>query len=405
MAGISGPCPRCSATIQAPKVTAAEPPAQGPAHPAPEPSPKNTPEPSARNSRQDDPVRANIRPEPRLKPEREASKAIETRLTTDDASMRRRQSVGHSSERQTPSFGRILLPLFFIIAGGTFVYGLCYYYLPGGPGESYRSNIIPPPEAPLEFQPSTTGSGYIPPMPSIKPGSRKTEATVEDPPPLSVDGSNAINAEEILLRFLATSTLKERLPMIDPPMTADQLQGTILTKAFPEVISVSSETPAFDSIEKLTHFPFRVSFQGGEGSVVDYTIVVRKRADLEPRVAVQPLLDLLGGRLAEFAATPIEGAHTFHAVVEAMPRCFEENVPEPAKKFTYKLSACDIGRSTARAYASLSSSLAEELSDPNSRIRWGKRIRATITLQWNTTEDPSQPYIELLEIKSLDWNS
>ena len=88
-----------------------------------------------------------------------------------------------------------------------------------------------------------------------------------------------------------------------------------------------------------------------------------------------------------------------------MPRCVEEDIPNPGKKFTYKLSASDVGRATARAYASLNSSLAEQLWSTDSRIRWGKRIRATISLQWNTTEDPSQPYIELMEIKGLDWNS
>lgn len=242
-------------------------------------------------------------------------------------------------------------------------------------------------------------------MSAPKPKPPATEKTVEDPPPISVDGADAINAEEMLNRFLTTSTLEERLPMIDPPMTPDQLQDTILTETFPEAINVSPETPAFDSVEKLTNYPFRVSFQGGEGSVVDYTIVVRKRADRDAQLVVQPFIDLVGGRLAEFAATPVDGAHTFYAVLEAMPRCFEENIPNPSKKFTYKLSACDVGRATARAYASLNSSLAEQLWTPDSRIRWGKRIRATITLQWNTTEDPNQPYIELLEIKGLDWNS
>lgn len=417
MAGISGPCPSCSATIQAPKARVEAPPAETTVQPAPAPAlesePTLEPEPSTeqniRPSSREESTRTFIRPVPRTKPERNETKEIEAHLSTLDASLRPRQKIGltgrDSSETRTVRSIRILVPLFFIIAGGTLVYGLCYYFLPGGPGESYRSNIVPPTEPQLDLQPDLNGSGYVPPMPTIRPGTTRSIEPVEDPPPISANGADAIDAESLLNRFLETKTLEERLPMIDPPMTADQLQGTILSEPFPEAIGVSSETPAFDPIEKLTHFPFRVSFQGGEGSVVDYTIVVRKRADLAPQVAVQPLLDLLGGRLAKFAATPTAGVHTFHAVIEAMPRCFEENVPEPSKKFTYKLSACDIGRSTARAYARLSSSLAEELSDPNSRIRWGKRIRATITLQWNATEDPSQPYIELLEIKSLDWNS
>jgi len=262
---------------------------------------------------------------------------------------------------------------------------------------------MPPPGSPPETNPLYPDKETEPTDQSSKP-SYPTQR-VADAPPITVDGAHAIRAEQILNQFLAAKSLDDRIELLDPPTPADQIQNTILASPLPEIINVTPETPAFDSMEKLTNFPFRVSFQGGEGSVVEYTILVRKRSDLEPKVVVKPFLDLVGGELARFAATPTEGVHKFQTVIEAMPRCFEENIPNADKKFTYKLSACDVGRATARAYASNTSSLAEQLYSAESRIRWGKRIRATITLQWNTTEDPNQPYIELIEIKGLDWNS
>ncbi|MEP4078278.1 hypothetical protein [Haloferula sp.] len=409
MAGVSGPCPRCSATIQAP-APAAAPAAEAPAAaPTPSPAPAPTPKKEIPAARSADTPPTSITPEPRAMPERQGAKGITARKSTRDASLRRRQtapSSGRAPSSRGPGLSRIFLPLAFIIAGGTTVYVLCYFFLPGGPGESLRTNSTPPPGSPpIENPIYPETKTETPSDQSSESTSPASNAAVGDAPPISADGSDAIAAETVLDRFLVARSLEERLPMIDPPLPADQLQGTILARILPEVLSVSPETPSFDSIEDLSNFPFRVSFQGGEGSVVEYTILVRKRAELEPQVVVNPFLDLVGGRLAQFAATPTDGTHTFHAVIEAMPRCFEENIPNPDKKFTYKLSSCNVGRATARAYASLNSSLAEQLWTPDSRIRWGKRIRATVTLQWNTTEDPKQPYIELIEIKGLDWNS
>ncbi|MGB6223395.1 hypothetical protein [Haloferula sp.] len=337
------------------------------------------------------------------------SKAIATRHTTRDESRRRSQTAPTRSRSRSADIGlgisRVLIPLFFIIAGGTIVYMLCYHFLPGGPGETLRRISKPPPGSPPKVQPiypeKPAAAKNIPAAesPTISSGA------VPDAPPISADGATAIRAEQVLDEFLATSLLDERLGLIDPPLSVAELEGTILDMPLPEVINVSPETPSFDPVENLGDFPFRVSFQGGEGSIVEYTVLVRQRADLEPKVVVGPFLDLVGGRLERFASTPTEGAQTFNVIMEAMPRCFEENIPNPSKKFTYKLSGSNVGRAIARAYASLNSSLAEQLWTPDSRIRWGKRIRATVTLQWNTREDPSQPYIELMEIKGLDWNS
>ncbi|MEM1083070.1 MAG: hypothetical protein AAGI48_03040 [Verrucomicrobiota bacterium] len=416
MAGISGPCPRCSKTIEAPKQAnqpAPAAPVETPApRPEPAPMPSSVPPAPAKATDQESEEATTIRPEPRSKPERTGARGITAKKSTQDASLRKRRTVEPQPSRQvsrpTRSSGvlRILLPIFFIVAGGTIVYVLCYFFLPGGPGDSLRRNSTPPP---VDVNEQQTMFPKIP-TPGItnepdRPRDTPADTPVLDPPPLSADGAEAIAAEETLEQFLDARSLDDRLQLIDPPLPTEEAQGTILEKVLPEVISLSSETPSFNSLEKFTNYPFRVSFQGGEGSVVEYTILVRKRADLEPKVVVHPFLDLVGGRLARFAATPVDGARTFHAIIEAMPRCFEENVPDPEKKFTYKLSACDVGRTTARAYASKTSSLAEQLYSSDSRIRWGKRIRATVILQWNTTEDPMQPFLELLEIKDLDWNS
>jgi hypothetical protein len=209
---------------------------------------------------------------------------------------------------------------------------------------------------------------------------------------------------------------------------------------------ITPDAPNRNSDENFVDHPFRVRFEQTDAEPFTSLVIVRKRAGQKARVLIDPVLDLLGGRLAAFAAEPSDEPQTFRAVIEAMPRCFEEGVPNPDDKITYKLSSSTHGGEIARAYASKMSPLAEMLYSPDSALRWGKRVPATVTLRWNREEapgsstppvapeqpdveedgpgeeqpatgdepaveatptpeaDPGQPYLELIEIKSLDWS-
>jgi hypothetical protein len=44
------------------------------------------------------------------------------------------------------------------------------------------------------------------------------------------------------------------------------------------------------------------------------------------------------------------------------------------------------------------------VDEPTYPIRWGTRVRATVTIQWNHQEDPANPFLELIDINSPDWD-
>ena len=210
------------------------------------------------------------------------------------------------------------------------------------------------------------------------------------------------------MSFFGRKTLEERLNMAEPARSAEPLKGGILDDTLPPVGEALAGSPTRNMLEDYLDIPFNIQFpipDGAEGETRDTLVIVRKRGDETPRILIDPLLDLAGGALDAFAAEPVEGQQTFHAVIEAVPRCFEVEIPNADKKFTYKISSSTRQSEITRAYASLLSPLAEQLYSPDSGIGWGRRLRATIVLEWNTTEDPDRPYIEMREIKALDWNS
>ncbi|BCX47304.1 hypothetical protein HAHE_12120 [Haloferula helveola] len=305
------------------------------------------------------------------------------------------------------------MPALFLVAGGGLAYLLLYHFMPGGPGSAQRNANHPP--ADVKADPGN-GSAEKPPAPSsaertpdtpTPPQPAPTEtvrAAPVSPPTPPPNDSAAVAAEEALEYFFRATSLGARLPMMEPAYQREKLVGTVFDGPMPEATSIASAPPDRNDLEDYTNYPFRVTFRTANETTDDVLVVVRKRGDNPPRVLVDPLLDLLGGRLAKFASEPGAEASAFRAIIEPMPRCFEPDIPNPDRKFTYKLSSTDHGGEIARAYASLNSPLAEQLFTPDSQIRWGKRIRATVVLSWNVEENPDQPYIELVEIKDLNWS-
>ncbi|MDB6078166.1 MAG: hypothetical protein JWO82_1913, partial [Akkermansiaceae bacterium] len=215
----------------------------------------------------------------------------------------------------------------------------------------------------------------------------------------------AASADKILQEFLEAKDAESRLPLIEPQMTAQSLANTILAHPLPEVDMITPETSREVPAEGYTELPFIVSLKQG-AKTIDYSMVVRQRGDNPPKVFVTPVLDILGGRLAKYAAAPDKEIATFHVILEATSGCYDD-VPDAENKFTFKLRPGPEGKDFARAYVSNlpSSRFRQMLDDPESNLHWGRRIRATVSLRWNQTEDPRKPFLELIEIKALNWDS
>jgi len=429
MAGIEGPCPKCGENIQAPQATPATAPASFAAEPREKPKtshPAKIPEPREKpRSNEDFAGRPNIPPAPRGLPERKAEKKVDVKRSTSEAQSRsgsRRQS---SSRRTTPApsrdsgstVSRFAVPILFAVVSAATVYFLLYHFMPGGPGKTNREVTSNPPAPlgdagasvdprdPLTTPPDTPGP------PAHAPSRTPSQGAATPPPaPRSepVKQDDITQAEETLLSFFGQRTLAERLAMAEPARAAGPLEGGLLDGPLPPVGDALSGSAMRNMLEDYLDIPFNIEFPviGSESDETRETLViVRRRGDGEPKILIDPLLDLAGGSLDEFAASPVEGQRTFRAVIEAMPRCFETDIPGAEKKFTYKISSSSRQSEITRAYASRQSALAEQLYSPDSGIGWGRRLRATFVVEWNTTEDPEQPFIEMREIKALDWSS
>ncbi|WP_193211852.1 hypothetical protein [Luteolibacter marinus] len=404
LAGVTGPCPSCKASITAPLVTTiktASPPPKSFEVPAPAPAPVPAAGTKAAGG-------SKIRPEPRKLPERPPTEPIQPRRSTDDDQLR--QSIPLAPPADDPRSSRLvhaLLPASFSALAVTIVYLLLYFFLPDGPRQRIKQA-----QRPLDLsaaKPAATSPVFpaspapaAPPEPTV-PAEENVESAETALRP--ADESPALAANALLEAFLKAPDAASRVGMVEPAATEQELAGTLLARPLPEVAQIFSELPQENPMEQLTEYPYRVSFFAEGQRNIDYAVVVRQRGNQPPKVFLPAFLDLVGGRLDSFVATPNDSDPArFHVILEAVSGCHDKSVPNGDHKFTFKLLPSPFGRETARSYVSVGSRFKAMVEDPSSSLRWGLRIRATVTLQWNHMEDPDHPYLELLDINALSWN-
>ncbi|HEY1121087.1 MAG TPA: hypothetical protein VGE67_05785 [Haloferula sp.] len=385
LAGVTGPCPKCRQAITAPMESEVTPaPVAEVVAPAPE-GPR-------------------IRPEPRQLPERGHAAPISTKRTTAD-DLLRPQPVTYLSSGSRPSrVFHSLLPASFIAAAGVMVYLLLYFYYPEGPGRRLREA-----QTPLAVTPRLTQGAATHPS-SVRQVGGGGVALEELPPPPAPERpadeiSPAVAANNVLEAFLKAKDAASRVGMVEPEVPVSGLDETLLKGPLAEVAQVFSDLPRQNSIEGFTDYPYRVSFFIEGRPNTDFAVLVRQRGKQPPRVFLPAFLDLVGGRLSAFTRQPnTHEPARFHVILEPVIGCHEDGIPNADRKFTLKLLSSNFGKETARAYCSTNSRFRELVEKPDYPIRWGIRVPATVTIQWNHKEDPTMPYLELIDINSADWN-
>lgn len=433
LAGISGPCPSCRVSITAPKPG-----------PGPQPKPKagSAPEPLREEKLAElpalplampealpgggavatipavpeDSVRIDlpakegprIRVEPRHLPERAPAPPISTRRSTEDRRAKTREEASSEPGRRGPRLVHLMFPLIFLTMAASVVGSLFYFFGPVAPGQQMKNATRP-----LVVPPSTK-SRPVPPVPA-ESKLADAETTAPEPVPENPAASGtgnvrtaspAIAAYALLESFLQAKDAASRVDMVEPATNEQDLAATLLKGPLPEYTRIFSELPQHRPEEKMTDFPYRVSFAVKDAPSVDYAILVRQRGDQPPRVFLPAFLDLVGGRLAEFTREPNQLPPTlFHVYLEPIDGCYEkEEVPGAERKFTFKLLSSPFGKETARSYVANASRFRTLVEDPSYPIRWAMKRRATITLQWNHKEDPAKPFLELVDLNSPDWD-
>ena len=422
LAGVTGPCPTCRTQIQAPipaaplvqQIPAAPayqapppvsyPPSGIPAAPPPQQAPvyqEPPPVPSA------PPV---LKPEPRQLPSRTHPEEVVARQMpagngqyTDPKKLQAAPLPRHP--HRTSPLLRVAMFLLFLLAAAVLVYGVLKI-LNMEPGQNTPSGTTPiqtetesndkPPEVAAE-----TKTTPLPTPPTEQP-------VLSEPPPDLPAGIEpklpGVIAAEVLEKFLSAKSLAERLPMIETKTPEAELTQSCLAGPLPAFRNLAIDVQESNPVEEVVDFYYNVDFEAADNRINPQTILVRTRGSGDPKVVVDPILDLYGGRLAAYAAKPSDKGGNFQVIVYAVASCNDEKIRDREKKLTLKLLARDNTKEIAQAYFSKVSKIGEMLMDGTYSLSYGKAKACTVMLRWNTEENKDHPYLEAIGLKALDWN-
>jgi hypothetical protein len=305
----------------------------------------------------------------------------------------------HQEVPRSKSFLRVLLPVLFLLATVGIVFGLMSLLkIARGPvpARSDSSRSSPPVSAPAT---------EAPPSPSLAVSEASETKIAELPPNLDPQQTSpAMLATETLEKFLAAKSLAERMNLIESRTPEAELAESVLARELPEVRGILIDLHESNPSEQLLDIFFNVDLASGGNQISPQTILVRTRGSESPKVVVDPFLDSFGGRLAAYVAKPSDKQGVFQVIVSALASCHDKEVPNRDKKLTLKLLSRDNTKEIARAYFGRQSKIGLMLEDGTFSLSYGKAKACTVILHWNTEENPQMPYLEVIGLKSLDWN-
>ncbi|MFD0895854.1 hypothetical protein KBB96_07895 [Luteolibacter ambystomatis] len=432
LAGVIGPCPKCQTRIQAPSLpavpqrptVAAAPPSAAPVQtyiPQPPPQPIPAPQPAAASAPApvlEIPVvqpaeKPAYKPEPRALPNRrEGMEPIGKRMSD---SMKTPQD--HSERRTGSGALRVLVPVVFLgLAAGMVFAILTFLKQQEQPPVQFKS-LIPPVANSSTSATDKTPVGTLPPAPVEPDESAPVAPPVPEvlvpPDPSSSPVTKPVSstsAFQILDKFLSLNTLEERIPLMETSTSPADLAASCLASSLPPRVSVTPSIQTDNPVENSTDHFFQVIFTRSIGGTETYNMLVRRRGDQEPKVIIDPFLDVYGenSRLRRYTTAAVEKPAVFRVYVETVAICNNTKIPNNDKKFTLKLRGDDATDNKlpaiAIAYSGKASAIGEMLQNADSGLRWGSPKACTIVLNWNTKDDPAHPYLEANSIKSLSWN-
>ncbi len=412
MAGVTGPCPSCQVLIQAPYPEIPGPADTRPSGQYPAESPHSVPVSIHQSPQLPQEPRAAVRPEPRQLPNRDEAMETHYRYRPEpsgDTAQRVDPRGRITRRRHSDRVLRLAVPLLFICMALGVIYTV-KAFLQGDFGAKEAESTAPsekvrpilPEEPGQTFEELTEGEASRsipvgePPMPDIRVG-EGVDPQPQEPP---VDDGEA--ALDLLERFLEMESLEDRLPVIETNLSETELRESVLAGKLPEA-RITVDIRETNSRERFVDFFYHVDFLEEGGRSNPQTMLVRKRGESPPKVVVDPLIDLFGGRFENYADGPKKDAGTFQVVISASSSCYED-IPGADKKFSLRILTRENTKEIAKAYCGRHSKIGRMLEDEISGISYGQAKACTVFMRWNVEEDPLRPFLEALDIKSLDWN-
>jgi hypothetical protein len=370
MAHVTAPCPHCHALIQVPEQNLNEPDFPEPeivSHPCPQAKQLDLPlEELAPAKVVSAPPKA-VAPSPRLK-------SKNTRRVP-------------SAQRRKP---KTLLILFVILCMVVVI--------------TYLSKSLLP-HAPKQALPSATDMPIVS-IPEPQPAAVEIAANETPPPEEAVQPEKivqSLTSLQVLEKFLSLKNFEERSALIESGLSQTELENSILDESLPQVFSIEVDVCERRSSVQIVDTYYRVDF-AKEGEIGNLqTILVRSRGASEPKVVVDPFLDLYGGKLASYAANPTSEVGVFQAIISTGAYC-SEKIPDSKNKHTLKLFAREDASEIATAYFDKQSKIAAVLEDELSGLAYGQAKACKILLRWNQGSSTEMPFIEAISFEALHWN-
>ncbi len=298
--------------------------------------------------------------------------------------------------------------ILFLIASGALVFGILTILKMQTEKESVTTASVPPSKAPEAVksppEPTLGKSDGEPGTPSLPTPPSEQPSLIEPAPEGLGPKAPGMQALEVLEKFLTAKSLAERLPIIETKTPETELAASCLAGPLPPAPKILLEFQESNPVEDVVDFYYSVDFKDADRRANPQTLLVRIRSKSDPKVVVDPFLDLFGGRLASYASKPSDKAGVFQVVASALATCTNPNVPNREKKLTLKLLARDNTKEVAEAYFGKLSKIGEMLEDGTYSLSYGKAKACTVMLRWNTEDDAQHPYLEAIAIKTLDWN-
>lgn len=276
----------------------------------------------------------------------------------------------------------------------------------GNKGKLTESTVLSilPENKPAPQAPAVPAQETAPPLPVPAPELPSIIKPVPTLPEGIEPETPGKSANDVLEKFLAAKSLPERLSLIETKTPEAELVKSCLAGPLPSPSNLLIEAQESNPVEQVTDIYYNVDFAAGNNLTNNQTILVRTRGSGKPKIVADPFLDSFGGRLAAFTKTPSDKSGTFQVIISAVASCNDERVPNREKKLTLKLLPRDNTKEIARAYFGRQSKIGTMLEDGTYSLSYGKAKACTVVLRWNTEDNPQTPYLEAMDLKTLDWN-
>lgn len=245
-------------------------------------------------------------------------------------------------------------------------------------------------------------------VPTDLPDLASTEAD-----PTSDEGRNdsikkrtaAINeARNILKRFLTARTYEERMPLITKSdRTPEELAASCLGKSFPKSTEPAVLTTREREADRSFEIFFSVAFDQADSDRSRIVLVrtITYSEDEAVKIHTDPFIDLFEESVGRFYDQKTEGTATFHSLVKYSAYTYDD-IPKPSKmaEVSFYTSQAQTDSSIATAYLSKESKAFKQLAK---LAKAGDRIPATVSVAWDTETDPKKPFLQVVRVEAINW--